>query len=154
MISPRLAAPVLLLLAATGCGTLHEVFADRKPVESPAYSLPREVVWRESLRSIRESYEFSKSSAEEGTFETKWRTQMSPFAGIGYRRRVEGEIVDREGSFVVSLTVRVETNNNPDAPLDPAQADWERSDDDVTEAAILIRKIDSSLGKMTSGEPR
>lgn len=140
--------------AMSGCGTLNEVFADRAPVETPAYDLPREVVWRESLRAIKESYELSKSSAADGTFETEWRTKLSPFGALGYRRRVEGELAEREGRQVLSLTVRVETNNNPDAPLDPTRADWERTDDDLTEATILVRRIDSVLGKMTSGEPR
>jgi hypothetical protein len=144
----------LSLASSLGCSTLSEVFADRAPVESPEYDLPREVVWRESLRSVRESYEFAKTSAEEGTFETKWRTNLSPFGGLGYRRRVEGELVDRGGRQVVTITVRVETNTSPDAPLDPNRADWERADDDVTEATILIRRIDSTLGRMTSSVPR
>ena len=69
-------------------------------------------------------------------------------------KRVEGELIERDGGQVVNLRVRVETNNSPDAPLNPAEADWERTDDDVTEATILLRRIDSALGPLQSGQPR
>jgi len=145
-------AAALSLVAS--CSTLAEMVASGDPVESRPYDLPREVVWEESLRGVKESYRLARSNAADGTFESEWKTNLSPFGGLGFRRRVEGEIVEREGAYVVSLRVRVEKNSNPDAPLDARRAEWERADDDTTEAALVLRRIDSVLGRLERGVPR
>lgn len=93
-----------------------------------------------------------------------WRNSLAPFKGDGYRQRAHMRLEPQaDGSYVISLRVEKQTNEDLVRPMDPQYAKWEDAPDDVEATQILMTQIRARLGdplevgekraKLPSGRP-
>ena len=85
-----------------------------------------------------------------------WRNSLAPFKGDGYRQRAHMRLEPQaDGSYVVSLRVEKQTNEDLVRPMDLQYAKWEDAPDDVEATQILMTQIRARLGdQLEVGEKR
>jgi hypothetical protein len=77
-----------------------------------------------------------------GEIRTGWKTNLQPFSGKGTRMRAIVTMEPKERRlWLVRSHVQKQVNEALVAPLDPARAEWEWTDDDPLQAQILLRHV-------------
>lgn len=123
----RILASSLLALALSACqskvdtcGQSSEGFAapDRSMVYDSAY---------DALRRQGFTPDSSASSSSEGVIITRYKLDLSPFSGHGFREKATvrvHEVAQRSGYFTVEVNVLREYNDNIAQPSNPIAAEW------------------------------
>jgi hypothetical protein len=145
-------AVLLLALASSACVSVaRQESLDAKEarwksieVDSPS----DRVVWQLSLLALQsQGYPLGPGTDPgEREIHSGWKTDLQPFRGDGTRRRAILRLEPVEaGRWKLEARVRVESNQNLVAPLDPVRAEWKAAPDDEGAAQVLLQHVRSRL---------
>jgi hypothetical protein len=152
---------VLLALLATGCETLRGTpldttgtWLDRsgefeaQAVKTGPLAKEFDVVWdltQAALLKAQWDIDPEETSHENGYIVSRWDEHLAPFRFQGTRRRVELKILPVEGTTMgmleVHLRVHQQRNENMDAPLESAAAEWADIEPDMVRAEQVVFHI-------------
>ncbi|MDA1194246.1 MAG: hypothetical protein O2894_03605 [Planctomycetota bacterium] len=133
-----LAAALLALALTSGCTSGGTISAggilareDSSGAASDGFPAPsQEMVWNAAMAVVRDAGyvpDPNLSSADGGVVETRWRTKLHPFSGMGTRERVTVRIrkVPKKLSyFKLETNVLAQANDNIKDPGNPISAEW------------------------------
>lgn len=144
--STAVALAALLILTACATGNRR---ADKRGLMSDGFPAPsRELVVMAAERVVSEqgfAVERENTCSERGVLTTRWRTQLAPFSGQGYRERVTltvNEIEGRANYFDVETNVIREFNMNVQAPSNPVMAEWKNPTRQADMETLITRRVE------------
>jgi hypothetical protein len=148
MTPKRFFLPLALAAFLAACSSTPEE-PDGTWVEDMVVAPSESVLWQATLSNLwRLGYPVgSQANPSAMTILTGWKTQLSPFRQKGYRLMADIRFMraepaaDGTPAWDVDVRVKKQVNMALVKPLDPQYAEWEWSDDDEWEAAILLRHI-------------
>ena len=136
----------LLVLSACSGGNRR---ADTRGLKSDGFPAPsKELVVMAAEQVVTEqgyAVERDGTCTERGVLTTRWRTQMAPFSGQGYRERVTvrvSEIEGRANYFDVETNVIREVNMNLQEPSNPVMAEWKNPARQVEMENLITRRVE------------
>ena len=131
----------MLVAAALGACRSVDVTGQR----SEGFAAPdREMVYDAGWNALRQqgfTPDSSASSQKDGLIVTRYRHEMQPFSGHGFREKAHlrvHDVPDRPNYFTVEVNVLREYNDNLSQPSNPVVADW-RTAERVGEVENLIK---------------
>lgn len=151
-----LAAALLVLsplLAGAGCETTElfrgdpdavvppdEVWQETEPFTVPSADL----LWERAIATIEgEGYtvDASRTRFDKREIVSNWVSLLGTTRFQGIRRRAHVTLVPSGRQWVVRLAVIKQWNADIDDPMNPAEAQWEKTELDVTRTARLLYQI-------------
>jgi hypothetical protein len=145
---PRLCVLLLALLAGACSMTRGE--PDPVWAEGTVTAVNREVLFNMTFLALK-GREFPRGIEVDPnalTIESGWKLQLAPFRGQGKRKKavLAFERLEQD-QWKVKVRVKVMSNMSVVNQLDPSYAEWEWSDDDESEARVLLQYLRSSLSQ-------
>jgi hypothetical protein len=119
---------LVLVLASSGC-TIPIDGEGGDWEEGPVLQKSFEEIWTISIATVEsKGFKIQEQDPSAGTFETEWRTTLSPRWREGHRDRIELEIVpgdpQAKAGFKIRVRVPREVNDNGRSPLSEKEAEW------------------------------
>jgi len=145
----RIALGVVLMLAlATSCRSTSS--ADGVWVKGNI-TIASERVLRQVATLALERNGYPPGTEDVGaksTVSSGWRVELQPFKGDGTRSKAHLKYEEKAPrTWLVSVRVEKETNEELAKPLELARAKWESAPDDRDSAARILRYLQTVLGR-------
>lgn len=151
----RFLVPVLILSLAA-CTPLGQTRADSffasedtSGAASDGFPAPsRDSVYEAAMRVVRKQGYIpdpSTSSRQSATVASRWKLDLSPFAGTGYRSKVTVKVQPvrgRSGYFKLSTNVIKQANDNMTEPSNPIAAKWVEGKRDPMMEHLINRQVE------------
>ena len=140
----------LRLLAVLGSLGLVACQSSGPPCcKSDGFMAPsKEMVWEATMQVVRDAGytpDSDLSRADTGKVETRWKLDLQPFSGKGYREKVTVKIVElprKENYFRLDTSVCREMNANITQPDSPIAADWDHETNNPTMENMINRRVE------------
>ena len=149
--SARNGAVALVLALFAACSTTGAIEGDWSEAD---ITIASERVLRQAAQIALQKNGFSPGTATDEahkTLSSGWKVELQPFKGDGMRRKAHVQYDEKaERTWLVSVRVEKETNEELAKPLDLASAKWESADDDTEAASRILRYIQTVFGAETS----
>ncbi len=153
--SARNGAVALVLAVFAACTTAGAIEGDWSEAD---ITIASERVLRQAAQIALQKNGFSPGTATDEAHKTVssgWKVELQPFKGDGMRRKAHVQYEEKaERTWLVSVRVEKETNEELAKPLDLASAKWESADDDTESASRILRYIQTVFGaEITAQKP-
>ena len=118
--------------------------------EEAEFTIASERVLRQAAQIALQKNGFAPGTATveaHKTVSSGWKVELQPFKGDGMRRKAHVQYEEKgERTWLVSVRVEKESNEEIAKPLDLASAKWVSADDDTETAGRILRYIKTVFG--------